>query len=117
MHHRQILRRCFITIFVLVVVGLLTAVAIRISTQLRTSWVLEASGFRVDWQIDSNNWMSGGVTNVNYKKQSWLSGSHDLELKEITRLLNVESVGLAECEVSEPGLAIVAELPDLRRST
>ncbi len=95
LHHRQMLRRGIITVFVLAIVGLLTAIVIPVSKQLRNSWILEAAGFSVNWQIDQNNWMSGGVTNVNYKKQSWLSGSHDQDLKVLT--------GTAQRAVSRSG--------------
>ena len=64
MHHRQIIRRGVITALIVAIVGLLTAVAVPVVHQLRESWLLEAAGFSVDWQIDEDNWMSGGVTNV-----------------------------------------------------
>jgi len=115
MHHRQIIRRGVITTLVVAIVGLLTAVAVPVFYQLRESWVLEAAGFSVDWQIDETNWMSGGVTNVNYRhRSSWLSGSRDLELKILPRLLNVESLSLSDCAVTEQGLDSLRGLHHLK---
>jgi hypothetical protein len=114
MHHRQITRRGVIAGLVVAIVGLLTAIAVPVVNQLRSSWLLEAAGFSVDWQIDEDNWMSGGVTSVNYKRSSWLSGTRDLDLRILPRLLNVESVGLSECAVTEPGLVSLRGLNHLK---
>ena len=48
------------------------------------------------------------------QRSSWLPGSRDLDLKILPRLLNVESLGLAECAVTEQGLASLRGLDDLR---
>jgi hypothetical protein len=114
MHHRQIVRRGVITTLVVGFVGLLTAVAVPVVNQLRASWLLQASGYSVDWQIDEDNWMSGGVTNVNYKQRSWLAGSRDADLKILPRLLNLESLSLAESAVTEQGLASLRGLDHLK---
>ncbi len=113
LHHRQMLRRGIITALVLAIMGVLTAIAIPVANQLRNSWVLEAAGFRVNWQIDPNNWMSGGVTTVRNSQRSWISGSHDQDLKMLPGLLNVQSLDLAECAVSEQGLSVLGDLPQL----
>ena len=115
MHHRQIIRRGVITALIVAIVGLLTALAVPVVNQLRASWLMQAAGFSVDWQIDEDNWMSGGVTNVNFKQlRSWPPSSHDPDLSLLPRLLNVESVGLSECAVTEQELASLRGLDHLR---
>jgi Leucine Rich repeat len=115
MHHRQIVRRGVITTLVVAIVGLLTAVAVPVVNQLKMSWLMQAAGFSVDWQIDEDNWMSGGVTNVYFKQlRSWPPNSHDPDLRILPRLLNVESLGLSECAVTEQELASLRGLNHLR---
>jgi hypothetical protein len=115
MHHRQIIRRGVIAGLVVAIVGLLAAIAVPAFYQLRESWLLEASGFSVMWNIDEDNWMSGGVTTVNYRQRSsWLSGSRDLDLKILPRLLNVDTVSLAECDVTVQGLDSLRGLKHLK---
>jgi len=113
MHHRQIVRRGVITALVVGFVGLLIAVAISVVNQLRASWLLQASGYSVDWQIDEDNWMSGGVTAVRHNSRSWLASSRDPDLKLLPKLLNLESLSLAECAVTEQGLASLRGLDHL----
>jgi hypothetical protein len=115
MHRRQIIRRGVITGLIVAIVGLLTVVAVPVAHQLRESWLLEAAGFSVAWQIDEDNWMSGGVTSVNYRQRSsWLSGSRDPELRILPTLLNVESLSLSECAVTEQGLDSLRGLKHLK---
>ena len=67
MHHRQIIRR---TLVIGLIVGLVVGiglVAVPVVRQITTHWSLGGSGFAVDWQLDGENWTSGGVTGVNYK--------------------------------------------------
>jgi len=114
-HHRQIIRRGVIAGLIVAIVGLLTAVGVPVAHQLRESWLLEAAGFSVAWQLDENNWMSGGVTAVNFRQRSsWLSGSHDPDLKILPILLNVESLSLSECAVTEQGLDSLRGLKHLK---
>jgi Leucine rich repeat len=114
LHHRQMLRRGFITAVIVAIVILLTAVAFPVFYQLQPSWLMRGAGFSVDWQIDEDNWKTGGVTNVTYNHRSWQSGSRDLELRILPRLLNVESLSLSECPVTEQGLAILRGLDHLK---
>ncbi len=114
LHHRQMIRRGIVLALVLALVGLLTAITIPVANQLRASWLMESAGFRVDWDLNRDNWMSGGVSHVTYKQGSWLQGPHDLELQIVPRLLNVESVSLQECDVTEAGLAPLSKLGRLQ---
>ncbi len=115
LHHRQIIRRGIITALIVAAVGLLAAVAVPVVNQLKVSWLMQTAGFSVDWQIDEDNWMSGGVTNVHFKQlRSWPPSSQDLDLRMLPRLLNVESVSLAECAVTEQGLASLRGLDHLK---
>ena len=45
----------------------------RFSINSEMSWLLEAAGFKVDWQIGEDNWMSGGVTDVHLQAASILA--------------------------------------------
>ncbi len=115
MHRRQIIRRGVITALVVAIVALLSVVAVPVVNQLTLSWQMQAAGFSVDWQIDEDNWMSGGVTNVNFKGlRSWPPGLDDPDLTILPRLRNVESLGLSECAVTEQGLAPLRGLNHLR---
>ncbi len=115
MHHRQIIRRGVITTLVMAVVGLLTAVAVPVVNQLKWSWLMQSAGFSVDWEINEDNWMFGGVTNVYFRHlQSWPPSSPHPDLRLLPRLLNVESVDLAECAVTEQELDSLRGLIHLR---
>jgi hypothetical protein len=115
LHHRQVIRRGVIAALVVAILGLLTVVAVPVFHQLRESWLLEAAGFKVDWSIGEDNWMTGGVTNVRFKQlHSWPPGSYDLDLKILPRLLNIESLSIPECTVTEQGLAPLRGLGHLR---
>jgi len=115
MHHRQIIRRGVITALVMAIVGIITAVVVPVVNQLGWLWQMKAAGFNVDWQIDEDNWMSGGVTNVSI--QHLLSrppSSRHADLSMLPRLLNVETLGLEECTVTEQELDSLRGLNHLR---
>ena len=114
MHHRQMIRRGLVTGVILAIVGLLTAISIPVYTQLSNQWVLRSAGFRVDWQLDEDNWMNGGVTSVTYKyRGGQLSSRDQLGFKALSRLLHVKSLSLAECDISEQDLSILGRLVEL----
>ena len=49
----------------------------------------------MDWQINEENWMSGGVTNVRFKHdRSWPTGRDEPDLKNTTQV--------AECGIPRP---------------
>ena len=114
LHHNQIIRRSIVAALLVAFAGAISAVGVVVVNQLRAVWMLEAAGFTVDWQLDGDTWMSGGVSSVAVKRGNWLQGPHDLELKILPRLLNVESVSLMECEVTEQGLAPLSQLSQLK---
>jgi hypothetical protein len=114
MHRRQMLRRGLITGAVLAIVAGLTFILYPVVVHLRTAWYLTASGLTVDWNLDEDNWMSGGVTSVAHKGRFWFSSPADPLLEYLTDLLHVQSLGLADCEVTERGLAALAPLKELR---
>lgn len=115
LHRRQMIRRGLIAAPIVAIVVLLSALAVPVAHQLRESWLLEAAGFRVVWQIDEDNWMSGGVTNVDLKQlRSWPPSSYAPDLRLLSRLLNVESLGLSECAVTEQELAPLSGLKHLK---
>ena len=114
MHHRQIIRRAIVGALI---VGLLVAigvVAIPVVKQLTTHWSLGGAGFVVDWQVDGDNWTSGGTTAVTSKGHSWLKPSRDPDLQLLPLLWNLESLNLTECDITEQGLAPLARLTQLR---
>jgi hypothetical protein len=123
MHRRQILRRIVVTGAIVGLVVLLTFVSLPIARQIRTIWLLRASGFNVDWQLDGENWTSGGVSFVNFKGgfsfvnfsgQSAQLRPHHEEVALLTSLLHVESLNLAEWDVMEESLAPLHRLGELR---
>jgi hypothetical protein len=114
MHRRQILRRTIVTGGIVGLVGLLTYLSVPIVKQIRTILVLRASQFNVDWQLDADNWTSGGATVVNFNSRSWPVRPHDEELALIPSLLNVQSLNLSESNFMEESLAPLKELGQLR---
>jgi hypothetical protein len=121
-HHRQIIRRAIIAAPIVAIVGLLCLIGPFIAEQLRAGWRLKTAGFHVDWQIDQDDWLSGGVTEVSYRAlratttpDSLHSDLHDPDLKILTSLRNVESLNLSDCEVTEQGLASISGLSRLRK--
>lgn len=115
LHNRQMLRRGMLTALCVLIVGLFTALALPLVNQLRGLWLMRGAGFSVDWQIDGDNWMSGGVTNVFVNHlRSWPPSSTDPDLTGLSRLLNVESLGLSECAVTEQELASLRGLNHLK---
>jgi hypothetical protein len=115
LHHRQMLRRCIITALCVAIVGLLFALAVPVVNQLRVLWLMRGAGFSVDWQIDQDNWMSGGVTKVFVNQlRSWPPSSPDPDLSLLPWLLNVESLDLGESAVTEQELALLRGLNHLK---
>jgi Leucine rich repeat/Leucine Rich repeat len=117
MHHRQILRR---TIVISIIVGLVAVfglVALPVVRQITTHWSLGGVGFVVDWQLDGENWISGGVTGVTCKGGgTGLNQPQDIDpyLLLLPRLWNLETLSLNDCELTEKGLAPLARLDQLR---
>ncbi len=114
LHHRQMIRRGLLAALLVAIVGLIFAVAVPAFNQLRVAWLLQAAGYNVDWQVDELTWRIGGVTSVRYNNRNWLTTPRDAEILLLPRLLNVQSLSLAECPVTEAGLAPLAALEDLR---
>src|SRR5207248_6397783 len=91
--------------------------------QISTEWTLGGSGFRVDWDLNWDNWMTGGVTSVEFKGDPFLisfSGNpfqphrHDPDLVTLSKLLHLQSLKLEECDVSEEGLSALSALHELK---
>jgi Leucine Rich repeats (2 copies) len=114
MHHRQMIRRGLVALAILAIVGVFTAISFPVYRQLKTEWYLRGSGFRVDWNLDEQNWLTGGVTEVKYQESGWMPRSHDPELLILPTLLHVESLSLVECHVTEAGLSPLSQLGDLK---
>ena len=110
LHRRQMIRRGVVTALVVAIVGLLTAIAFPVFYQLRESWVVEAAGFSVAWQIDEETGGPAESRLCGYRQlRSWPPGRDEPDLRVLPRLLNVESLDLAECAVTEQGLAPLRE--------
>jgi hypothetical protein len=120
MHHRQMISRGLIAGLVMAVVGLVTAISYLDSTQLSTQWILKRSGFMVDWQLDEDNWMTGGVTSARYVPLSGKyhrgspPGREQFDFYALPRLLQLESLNLAECNVGEQDLSVLSGLVELK---
>jgi hypothetical protein len=107
------------TIVLVSVVGILFGAglfAVPVLRQMTIHWSLRSSGFMVDWQLDGENWTTGGVTAVAYKQNYWGNhpGDYDADLLILPSLWNLESLQLAECNVTEKGLASLRSLGQLR---
>jgi hypothetical protein len=114
MHHRQMLRRGIIFGVVLGILGGLSFILYPVVIHLRTAWYLSASGLTVDWNIDEDNWMSGGTSSVFHKGRFWSALPVDPLLNYLPDLLHVQTLNLAEFEVSERGLSALASLKELK---
>jgi Leucine Rich repeat len=122
MHHRQMIRRGIVVVVVLAIVGGVITISLPVYKQLSTEWTLHGAGFRVEWDLNSENWMTGGVSSVGYKGGPFLvnfSGSstkdaHDPDLLTLSKLLHLQSLKLDECEVSEEGLSALSALHELK---
>jgi hypothetical protein len=115
MHYRQMLRRGLVVVVVLAVLGVVTVISFPVYKQISTEWTLGGSGFRVDWDLNSDNWMTGGVTRVECKGGSYFWGhSHDPDLVTLSQLFHLESLKLKECDVSEEGLSALSGLRELK---
>ncbi len=114
MHRRQMLRRTVVTCAIIGLVLFLTVFLAPIARHIRTMWMLHAASFNVDWQVDRENWTSGGVTAVNFNSRSWLAHSHEEDPELFSSLLHVETLNLAECPLKEESLAPLARLTELR---
>jgi hypothetical protein len=123
MHRRQMLRRTLVAGAIVVVLVLLTVFLAPYARQIRTIWMLNAAGFSVDWQLDGENWTSGGVSIVSIKRpwsvasfggQTEPTQAHHEEVALLTSLLHVESLVLAEWDITEEGLAPLQRLGELR---
>jgi len=119
MHHRQIIRRALVVVVVLSILGVVTAISFPVYKQISTEWTLGSSGFRVDWDLNSENWTTGGVSAVEYKGGTFFIGTpsvvntHDPDLVTLSKLLHLQSLKLEECDVSEEGLSAVSALHEL----
>jgi hypothetical protein len=114
MPHRQIIRRTLIAGSIVVIVGLATLVGIPVVKQLKTQWFLQAQGFSVDWQLDEDNWTNGGVTHVGFNRPVWFHNSVDTAIPALSGLMNLETLSLAECPVTEQGLQSLTGLVQLQ---
>ncbi len=114
MHHRQTLRRTVVFGLVVGVVIAAGVVVVPCLKQLTTQWSLGSAGFAVDWQLDGENWMTGGVTNVGPRGGFFLRPSCDADLPLLPMLWNLETLSLVECEFTEQGLAPLSQLNQLR---
>jgi hypothetical protein len=123
MHHRQMIRRGLVVIVVLAILGVVTAISFPVYNQVSTEWTLGGAGFRVDWDLNSDNWMTGGVSSVKFKGDPFLfsfsgnpsaSGAHDPDLLRLLRLQHLQSLKLEECDVSEQGLSTLSALHELK---
>jgi hypothetical protein len=124
MHHRQMIRRALVVVAVLAILGAVTAISFPVYKELSTQWTLGGSGFRVDWDLNSDNWMTGGVTSVDFKGDPFLvafTGNpsqphrHDPDLITLSRLRHLQSLRLDECDVSEEGLSALSALHELKQ--
>jgi hypothetical protein len=120
MQRRQTIRRGIVVLVVLAIVAAVTAVSFPVYKQLSTEWTLGASGFRVDWDLNADNWMTGGVSSVGYRGGVFFIGTpsvantHDPDLVTLSKLLHLQSLKLEECDVSEEGLSALSVLHELR---
>jgi hypothetical protein len=114
MHHRQIRRWTILTILLLILGAATIRIGIPVARHIRSQWLLQACGFIVDWQLDDENWTRGGVTSVSFGNRGWQNQPHDAELTALEWLFNLDSLILAECPVSEAGLAPLHDLVQLR---
>ena len=114
-HHVQTLRRGLITAAVVAIVGFVSWFAVPVVGHLKVAGMLRAASFSVDWQLDTENWMSGGVTDVRFNQHSWfLQEKHEFDLATLPGLFNLESLSLAEYSVTEPELAPLRRLTHLK---
>src|SRR4051794_35491520 len=114
MHHRQILRRGLITALMVGGVAGLSFLLYPVMRHLRTSWYLTSSGLTVGWNIDQENWMTGGISSVDHNNRNWFPRPIDSYLKYLPDLLHLQTLNLSECDVSEKGLTELAPLGELR---
>jgi hypothetical protein len=123
MHRRQMRRRTLFAGSIVVLLVLLTVFLAPFARQIKTIWMLNAAGFSVDWQLDRENWTSGGVSIVNFKRlwsvasfsgQTEPTQAHHEEVALLTSLLHVESLSLAEWDVMDESLAPLQTLGELR---
>jgi Leucine Rich repeat len=115
MHHRQITRRALVVLVVLAILGAVTAISFPVYKQISTEWTLGSSGFRVDWDLNSENWMTGGVSRVEFKGDfSFWAHAHDTDLVTLSQLFHLDSLKLKECNVSEEGLSALSVLRELK---
>src|SRR4051794_12370170 len=113
MHRNQMTRRGLITTVILGIVLGLSYLLYPVVNHLRASWYLSASGLKVDWNVDDENWMSGGVSSVDHNARSWTLRSADPYLQYLPELLHLQTLNLSECEVTEDGLSGLAPLTEL----
>ncbi|MGC8643967.1 MAG: leucine-rich repeat domain-containing protein, partial [Isosphaeraceae bacterium] len=110
----QMARRTVVLGLVVGVVIAAGVVGVPFLKQVTTQWSLGGAGFVVNWQLDSENWMTGGVTEAKYKGNSWMKASPDADLLMLPKLWNLESLSLQECAVTAKGLAPLSRLNRLR---
>jgi hypothetical protein len=109
------IRRALVVMVVLAILGAVTVISFPVYKQISTEWTLGGAGFRVDWDLNSENWMTGGVSSVDFKGDSFMAHSHDPDLVTLARLFHLESLKLKECDVSEEGLSALSALHELKQ--
>src|SRR3954468_19334480 len=114
MHRRQMLRRGLVTAVIVGIATGLSLILYPVVRHLRTSWYLTASGLTVQWDVDEDNWMTGGVSSVTHNYRTWNPHLVDPDLKFLPELFHVQSLNLSECNVSEKGLTALAALKELK---
>ena len=105
----------------------LAVVGVIVVTSLATVWTvfhrhliasgsLQALGFVVDWDLNAENFMKGGVTGVGYRER-WVSSYAKItraELDSLRSLRHVESLDLSLLlALGDDDLAVVGQLPEL----
>jgi hypothetical protein len=114
MHYLQITRRTAIALSVATIIFAVTYLSIPVFRHIRASGYLFTAGFMVDWQLDADNWTTGGVTVVSRAHGSWISRPIDPDIEMLPNLLNVQELSLSECLVTDEGLAPLSKLKELR---
>jgi hypothetical protein len=114
MHRRQQIRRSLIGVGLLGLVAGGSFLAAPVVRHYRAAFALAATGFTVDWRPDPESQTGGGYTAVHGSQHSFLAHSMDDELKILSNLQNLEELNLAECNVSEAGLAPLRDLKGLK---
>jgi hypothetical protein len=114
LHHRQMIRRASIMLPIVAFIALLCVIMVPVGNHISTSWLLGMSGTTVNWEIDEDNWITGGESSVSFNPQSWHPRLNDKEVALLLRLHRVVSVSLSEIVVTDEGLAPLKALTHLK---